>query len=218
MAIICSDNFNGPNGGMAGRTLNNALGGTASATWVVTGNPWNIVSNEAHSFNYAAIAIVDVPTATKMRALIRTAASNNRSAVIASASSNGFGPGVIAYLSTANDALVIREMNSGDIFGPDKNSVGVSVSNGVPYFIEVERVGNVYTARLYNADGVTLMGNVSYDFGGTSFSGTHWGMTNYSGDDIQALNATFYEPDAPPGGNALLLQLMQHGQFNGGLL
>lgn len=219
MAIIYSDDFDGSNTpNFSGRTLNNALGGAAAATWVIAQNSWAIASNEAVSDGYAAMALVSAPTANKLRARIRTAASNNRSSLVANAASDGTGPAVIVYLSGGNDSITIREMFSGDLGGNDKVNAALSVSNDTEYVFELERDGNEYTARVYESDGTTLVGSVAYDFGGTSFSGTHWGITNYTGDNIYALGAIFYEPDAPPSGNALLLQLMQHGQFTGGFL
>ena len=201
MAILCSDNFNGPDGGFSGRTLNNALGGTETKTWTIAQNPWILTSNVAWSTNYGSMALVNVPTANKLRARIRTAASNNRSALLANGDNQGNGPGVIAYLSTDNDAIVLRQMNSGDFFGPDRNSTAISVSNNTEYYMELERTSSSYTARLYSSDGVTLIGTVAYDFGGdaASFTGEYWGITNYSGDNIAALNAVYY---ADAGGTA----------------
>lgn len=202
MAIICSDNFNGPDGGFSGRTLNNALGGSASKTWTIAQNPWTIVSNVAWATNYGAMALVDASTVNKLRARIRTAETNNRSALVANGDNQGNGPGVIAYLSTENNAIVMRQMNSGDFFGPDRNSTAISVSNNTEYYMELERASSTYTARLYSSDGVTLIGAVSYDFGGdaASFTGNYWGITSYSGDNIAALSAVFYSAEAedPP--------------------
>lgn len=219
MAILCSDSFNASNtGSIHGRTLDNALGGSESKTWIVVGSGWGIDSNRAVASGFAPFALVDLPTANGVRALIRTATTNNRSALIARASASVIGPAVCLYLATSNDALVIRQFNDSDFYGPDVASESVSVSNDTDYILQLVESGNIFTGSLHDAGTGDLIESVSYDFGETVFSNTCWGMTPYTGEGIQADNAIFYTPDAPPEGGGLLLQLMQHGQFNGGLL
>ena len=219
MMIICSDDFTGDNtANFSGRTLNNALGGTETATWAMAHSGWDISSNKATSGGFASTMLVAAPTANGIRASIRTAASNNRSSLVANIASSGNGPAVIAYLSSDNDAIVLRQMNVDDIYGTDVASTPVSISNSTDYVMTLSKAGSAYEAKVYQPDGVTLIGSVAYDFGGTTFSGQYWGVSAYTGEWIYADDVIIYAPDAPPSGNALLLQLMQHGHLNGGLL
>lgn len=220
MPILCSDSFNASNtGNINGRTLDNALGGTETKTWSVTGNPWGITSNRATSGGYAAFAVVQVPAATEIRALMRLPASGGRAALVAHTDADGLGPAVCCYVATSYDAIVLRQFNSGDFFGSDVASEGfTAISGDTDYVMRLVKSGNVYTGYLYQSDGVTLISSVSHDFDSTSFTQQYWGITPYTGDNIEADDVIISGADAPPGGNALLLQLMQHGQLTGGLL
>jgi len=218
MTPLCSDNFNGSNtGNFNGRALNNGLGGAASATWVVTGNPFGIVDNEAASGGYAAYALVSNADVVGIRALITTATTNNRAALVAHCDSGMSGPAV-AFRFTSDSEIAIREFNTGDFSGPDRAWQSIDpVDADTLYVMQLVRSGSVFTGTLYDADGVTVIGTVSYDFGATAFAGDYWGITNYVGENIKSSGVIFYEADSPPAGNALI-QLMQHGQLTGGLL
>lgn len=219
MAVAFSDDFTGDNGPISGRTLNNALGGSESKVWVNAGNVWSIVSNGIECAGSASIAIVSSSDAVGVRARIHLPSSGGRPALIARCKASGLGPCVFLYISTSYDSLRLREVNDEDIYGPDRNNDDFSaISGDTDYVMQLNKSGSVYTGYLYESDGTTLIANVSHDFGETTFSNVHWGVTNYDGSNMRADDIIFYTPDAPPEGGGLLLQLMQHGQFNGGLL
>ncbi len=219
MDITFSDDFTGDNGPISGRTLNNALGGSESATWVNAGNVWSIVSNGIESAGSPSIAIVSGANVVGVRARIHLPSSGGRPALIARCKSSGLGPCVFLYISTSYDSLRLREVNDEDIYGPDRdNDDFTAIAGDAEYVMQLNKSGSVYTGYLYESDGTTLIASVNYDFGETTFSNVLWGVTNYDGANMRVVDAILYSPDAPPEGGGLLPILMQHGQFSGGLL
>ncbi len=219
MVITFSDDFTGDNGPISGRTLNNALGGSEIETWVNAGNVWSIVSNGIESSGSPSIAIVSSADVVGVRARIHLPSSGGRPALIARCKASGLGPCVFLYVSTSYDSLHLREVNDEDIYGTNRDNASfTAIAGDAEYVMQLNKSGSIYTGYLYESDGATLIASVNYDFGETTFSNVHWGVTNYDGANMRVDDAVFYVPDAPPEGGGLLLKLMQHGQLNGGLL
>lgn len=198
MDILYSDSFNAPNGSLSGRTLDNALGGSGSINWSVANGSWVINGNKAEGAGFAACAVVNSASIRGIKAKIRTATTNNASGLLANTASDSTGPGVILYLRFSNNALVLRQLNTGDIYGTDVDEAVVSVTNDTEYELQLLQVGNRYTGMLRSTAGVVL-GIVSFDWGSSPTSNTHWGVTTYQGETIFADDIVFYSEDIPTG-------------------
>lgn len=221
MALLYSDSFTAADtGNINGRTLDNALGGSEAKQWVVsTGNTIGIDSNEAQSFGTAAAAMIhETRTEGDVWVRFRFWNSDTQAILYARTTVGRLGPGV-GVIMDGRSNLRILELDGGSRYGTYVASAAVTtIDLDTNYHLRLTKSGGEVSGRLYGADQVTLLGTVSHDFGATVFSNEYWGFSNYEMENAKFKNFEFRSLDAPPGGNALLLQLMQHGQFNGGLL
>ncbi len=221
MALLYSDTFTGTDtANIDGRTLDNGLGGSESKQWeIVTGNTIGIESNEAKSFGNAAAAMIhETRTEGDVWVRFRFWNSNTQAILYARTTVGRLGPGV-GVIMDGRSNLRILDLDSGSRYGANVASTEIStIDLDTNYHLRLTKSGGEVTGRLYAADKTTLLGTVSHDFGATVFPNEYWGFSNYEMENAKFKNFEFHSIDAPPSGNALLLQLMQHGQFNGGLL
>lgn len=221
MTIQWSDDFDGSDvGSIDGRTLNNGLGGSESRVWVnLTGGQMAIVSNEAWAGGSAAAAMV-LETRTEGETWLAFRLPTDDTQVASYALTNNVrqGPG-IAGLVYSRTSLRILLLDDGSRYGTDVATVSMStLALDTVYWLRLHKIGGLVTVAVYEADRTTLVATTSYDFGATVFANQYWGFSNYELEHVFYPGYEFHSLDAPPAGNALLLQLMQHGQLNGGLL
>jgi len=221
MALLYSDTFtvtDTPN--IDGRTLDNGPGGSESKQWeIVTGSAIGIVSNEAQSFGSAAAAMIhETRTEGDVWVRFRIWSNDTQAIIYCLTGLNRLGPG-IGVMMYSRTSLRILLQDDESRYGTYLASQTVDqIALETNYYLRLTKVGSVVTGRLYEDDKTTLLGTVSYDFTSTSFAKEYWGISNYEMENTAFDNYEFYSLDAPPSGGGLLPILMQHGQFNGGLL
>ncbi|WP_374520376.1 hypothetical protein [Hydrogenophaga sp.] len=186
MTILASDNFTGVGtSSIGGRTLNNALGGTASAAWESEATV-NFLGNGAdqvargtnNSNNWASLSGANV---TRI-----TIAPNGVNTPIVFAGLRLAGPTlrekVVACLATSQTALAIRTYDSAN--NPTTRATTVITAPVNPVILEVKIEGLVVTANLYNASDSSLIAT-------TNWTATTLPTGNYAGFGfLGAANAT----------------------------
>lgn len=141
-----SDSLSGANGSADGRTLNNALGGSASATWSAAG--WNIASNTLVNAGAAGFAIVDSEAAhSSMRVTAKFYGTDEAIAICYSASNY-----YILYRDSSGFLHVYNktvELISNTVLG--------TANTGEDYTLEYDETTGIVSAY----HGATLIGSLS---------------------------------------------------------
>ena len=182
MAVVASDDFDGlGTSNLTGRTLNNALGGSGSRSWVNGGGSTlegNGSGGIVESSSTTGANIVSV-SGDNYRARVRFDPSSATSslALYGNRSSTGTaGTGVLVGLGTSHTNLTIREMTSG-ITGTTTHATQSVTAPGTTFWLELEIDGNDVVGRILNND-LSVRNTVSYTFG-TVPSGQYWGFGFY---------------------------------------
>lgn len=222
MAIICSENFSDLGAGVSinGRTLNNGLGGSASKAWTSTGF-LGIPSVGGGVRGYPAVSRALISESTqdlRCKTAFIFRSSPNQAAVFGRCAAEAKGPGVAALI-VGPSSFRIRSLTNGDTGGTDVATKSITaLAADTLYWLELGLDGDDALANVYAADGTTLIDTLSHTFSGGAPTNTGWGFGIYNGGDADFDNFTLATLDDPPSGGGLLNILMQHGQFNGGLL
>lgn len=217
MAVLVSDDFDGlaDNVSVAGRTANNALGGSLSLSWLSISSA-NMVGDGtgrirgANDYRNARLSISGLADLTKHRVRARwTPNGTHTSVCITSLCTNGADNNatnaIYALLGSSGTALRVREgANQNWSGGTNRATLTVSaVDLSTYYWLELERDGLLVWARIRNDD-LSVRNEVSWEFSslptgshvglGLALSGTAARFSDFVVEDLTA------EPPPPPAG------------------